>query len=107
MKKSLIVITLLSVTQSAWAHLSYSGRNFGTFTGLSDATTTISNQAVSGNYAWADGADGNLADSHKSKAFNFTLENDALITFSVMANPTATANSIDGLIPAFGLHPLC
>lgn len=104
MKKTLLAVALLGLTQSAWAHISYSGRNFNTFSGLTDASSTISNQAVTGNFGWADAADGNLGDSHKSRAFTFTLENDAWVTFSVAANPTATASSVGGLLPGFSIY---
>lgn len=104
MKKSLVLVAFFTMSQSAFAHLSYTGRAFGTFSGLENASATISNQAVSGNYAWADAADGNLGDSHKSKAFSFSLLNDAWVTFSVIANPSATASSVDGLIPGFSIY---
>lgn len=104
MKKTLLAIALLGLTHSAWAHVSYSGRNFGTFSGLADASNTISNQAVTGNYGWADAASGNLGDSHHARAFRFTLSNDAWVSFSVAANPTATTQSVGGLLPGFSIY---
>lgn len=104
MKKTLLAVALLSLTQSAWAHVSYSGRDFGTFSGLVDVSNTISNQTVTGNYGWADAADGVLGDSHKGRAFRFTLSNEAWVSFSVAANPTATAASIGGLLPGFSIY---
>lgn len=88
----------------AMAHVSYTGRDLGTYTGLTTATSTISNQAVTGNYGWADAADGILGDSHKARAFRFTLQNEAWITFSAAANPTATGASIGGLLPGFSIY---
>jgi hypothetical protein len=52
----------------AQAHITYSGRDLGSFTGLGAASATIANQAVTGNFGWADAADFNLGDSHKGKA---------------------------------------
>lgn len=104
MKKTFLAVALLGLTQSAWAHVSYSGRNFNSFTGLTDASATISNQAVTGNYGWADAASGNLGDSHHARAFRFNLQNDAWVTFSVAANPSATAQSIGGLLPGFSMY---
>lgn len=88
----------------AQAHLSYSGRNFGILSGLTPASVSINNQAVTGNFGWADAADGILGDSHKARAFRFHLDNTATIGFSVSANPTATATSIGGLLPAFSIY---
>ena len=100
---ALSAVSLLSLS-SAQAHISYSGRNFGSFTGLSYETVTISNQAVTGNFGWADAADGNLGDSHKGRAFRFHLDNESALTLTVAANPSATATSVGGLIPAFSIY---
>lgn len=86
------------------AHIGYTGRDFGSFSGTSTQTVTIANQAVSGNYGWADAADYNYGDSHKARAFRFTLDRAASVTFSVAANAGATSTSIDGLLPGFGLY---
>ena len=88
----------------AQAHVSYSGRDFGTFDGLNAASATISNQTVSGNFGWADAADADWGDSHKVRWFKFTLTNAAEVTLTAAANPTATPAAIGGLIPAFSLY---
>ncbi|MGH8683735.1 MAG: hypothetical protein ACREUM_00130 [Nitrosospira sp.] len=46
----------------AMAHIGYTGRSFGAF-GDTFATSTLSNQAVTGNYGWIDGADADNGDS--------------------------------------------
>ncbi len=46
----------------AWSHVSYTGRDFGPFTGLTDASVTIANQAISGNFGWADATDADWGD---------------------------------------------
>jgi hypothetical protein len=104
--KSLVTATLLlgAAAPAAHAHLGYTGRDFGSFTGLSYGSSTISNQAITGNYGWADAADGVLGDSHKARAFRFHLDNDAYVSFSFSANPTATATSVGGLIPGFSVY---
>jgi hypothetical protein len=99
---SLAVIFLAGHT--ARAHLTYSGRDFGSFSGLTNATASITNQAVTGNYGWADAADGILGDSHRARAFRFHLENEALVTLTAAANPTATTNSLGGFTPAFSVY---
>jgi len=88
----------------AHAHLTYSGRDLGSYSGLTNGTSTITNQAVTGNYGWADAADGILGDSHRARAFRFHLDNAALVTLTVTANPTATTNSLAGLTPAFSVY---
>ena len=88
----------------AQAHISYTGRNFGTFSGQTNATVAITNQNVTGNYGWADSADGILGDTHRGRAFRFRLENRALVTLTVAANPAATTNSLGALTPAFSIY---
>jgi hypothetical protein len=89
---------------SAWSHVSYSGRDFGSFTGLEHATATIANQAISGNFGWADAADADWGDSHKARWFKFTLSNEADVTITVAAKADATSTSVGGLTPAFSLY---
>lgn len=88
----------------AWAHVSYTGRDFGTFTGLQDTSVTIANQAISGNFGWADAADADWGDSHKARWFRFTLTHDADVTITAAAKANATASSVGGLVPAFSLY---
>lgn len=102
--KLLLLSACVLGTNLAQAHLSYTGRNFGAFTGLSPASVSINNQTVTGNYGWADAADGILGDSHRGRAFRFHLDNTATILFSVSANATATQTSLGGLLPGFTLY---
>lgn len=101
-----LAVLALSVltTPHVQAHVSYSGRTFGTFDGLSNASATISNQTVSGNFGWADAADADWGDSHKVRWFQFTLTNAAEVTFTASANPGATPTPMGGLIPGFSLY---
>lgn len=92
------------LAHSAQAHLTYTGRDFGTFSGLTSASAAINNQTATSNYGWADAADGILGDSHRGRGFRFTLQNEASITLTVAANPTATGTSVGGLIPAFSIY---
>jgi hypothetical protein len=88
----------------AEAHVTYSGRDFGPFSGLTNGTMKITNQTVTGNYGWADAADGILGDSHRGRAFRFRLDNTALVSLTVSANPAATTNSLGGFTPAFSIY---
>jgi hypothetical protein len=88
----------------AHAHLTYGGRDFGSFSGLTNATAAITNQACTGNYGWADAADGILGDSHKGRVFRFHLDNAAVVSLTVAANANATTNSLGALTPAFSIY---
>lgn len=88
----------------AEAHITYGGRDFGSYSGLTNGSFTITNQTVTGNYGWADAADGILGDSHRGRAFRFHLDNQALVTLTVSANPNSTTNSLAGLTPAFSIY---
>ena len=88
----------------ALAHISYTGRDFGSFDALSAASVTIANQVLSSNYGWADGTDADWGDSHAVKAFRFHLDHSAVVRIDVQANTGATATSIGGLLPAFSLY---
>ena len=83
------------------AHLTYTGRDFGAFSGQTNGTKSITNQTVTGNYGWADAADGILGDSHRGRAFRFHLDNTALVSFTVAANPTT---NLLILTPAFSIY---
>lgn len=91
----------------AHAHLTYgtgTARDFGSYSGLTFGSLSINNQTVTGNYGWADAADGILGDTHRGRAFRFHLDNTATISLNVSANPTATGTSLGGLIPAFSIY---
>jgi hypothetical protein len=103
-RSGLFALALCFVAGGAQAHISYGGRDFGTFSGLEAASVTIANQAVTGNHGWADATDEDFGDAHRSRAFRFTLLNPADVTLSVEANPTATATSVGGLVPGFSIY---
>ena len=100
----LIATACLISVNNAEAHLTYTGRDLGVFSGQTNAVTSITNQTVTGNYGWADAADGILGDSHRGRAFRFRLDNPALITLAVSANANATPTSLDGFNPAFSIY---
>lgn len=100
----LTALALLASVLPASAHISFKTRDLGTFDGTSSVSVTIDNQTVPNNSGWADGTFPALADSHKVRAFRFTLAAPATITLAVAANPAATDKSIGGLLPAFSLY---
>jgi hypothetical protein len=98
LRSLLTALCLLACSGSAFAHLSYSGRNFGTFTGLELQSNTIAGQTVPTNWGWADGTDGDFGHSHRVRFFRFTLENTATVTLTFTSlDPTA-------MLPAFSLY---
>ena len=100
---TLVSAVALSLPFAAEAHVGYGGRDFGSFD-ASGGSVTIANQAVSGNFGWADGLDADFGDSHRVRAFRFSLTTDTMVTLSVSANAGATATSVGGLIPAFSIY---
>ena len=110
MKKTLRYALLLAGMTSlpAVAHVGYNGRNFGTFDDTY-ATSTRSEQAVTGNYGWIDGADTDYGDAHKTLAYRFTLLNptDVTLSFESQIYTPATAGAtpvLGGLLPGFSLY---
>ena len=99
-----ICAAIIMTASLAEAHVTYSGRDFGSHSGLTNGTSTITNQTVTGNYGWADAADGVLGDSHRGRAFRFHLDNTALVSLTVSANPYATGTSLGGFTPAFSIY---
>jgi len=101
---TILAAGILASSQYAQAHLSYSGRDFGAFSGLTNGVKAITNQSCTGNFGWADASDGVLGDSHKGRAFRFHLDNPALVNLTVAANPLATGTSLGDLTPAFSIY---
>ncbi|RTL18227.1 MAG: PEP-CTERM sorting domain-containing protein [Burkholderiales bacterium] len=124
LQKAVALSTLLAASASSLAHISYSGRDFGTLANGSFAS--IATQSVTSNYGWADASDLNLVfnsalattprtdeaafvsgtgtddlylgDSHKGKAFRFHLDNAMTVTI------TESARNSSGLTPAFSVY---
>jgi hypothetical protein len=110
MKTTKLILSLqaalfVAAVSTASAHISYSGRDFGSYTG-SDITSTITNQRVTSDYGWADATDANLGDTHKTRAFRFSLTTNAWVTLSFQGLAyTAGTNSYTALaLPAFSLY---
>lgn len=128
-----LTAALSAAAGSSLAHISYSGRDFGTV--AVGSSVTIANQTVSGNFGWADASDQSLVfdthyatwhtvdsasytsasftdgvdnlyygDSHKGRAFRFHLDATETVTISATSNPTATVASVGGLAPGFSVY---
>lgn len=105
---AILAAGVLASSNYAQAHLTYgsgaTSRDFGAFSGLTNGVKAITNQTCTGNFGWADAADGVLGDTHKGRAFRFKLDNTALVTLTVAANPLATGTSLGDLTPAFTIY---
>ena len=96
---------LFGALSTASAHVSYNGRDFGSYSGF-NTNKVISNQYVTSDYGWADATDADLGDSHKTRAFKFSLTTNAWVTlrFEGLAY-TSGATSYSALaLPAFSLY---
>ena len=100
---TLAIALTLALPLAAEAHIGYGGRDFGSFD-AANGSVTIANQAVSGNFGWADGLDADFGDSHRLRAFRFSLTTTTTVTFSVAANADATTTSVGGLLPGFSIY---
>ena len=89
--------------QTASAHLTYGGRDFGVLSG--SAPITISNQTVGGAFGWADGTDADWGDSHRGRFFRFTLSETTTVSISAARNDVAAQTGAAGLfLPAISLY---
>jgi hypothetical protein len=110
MKTSKLILVLqaalfLGALSTASAHVSYSGRDFGSYSGF-NTNKVITNQYVTSDYGWADATDADLGDSHKTRAFKFSLTTNAWVTLSFQGVAyTAGTNNYTALaLPAFSLY---
>jgi hypothetical protein len=110
MKTSKLTLTLqvalfLGALSTASAHIGYSSRDFGTYSGT-DLTSTITNQRVSGEHGWADATDANLGDTHKTRAFRFSLTTNAwvMLSFQGLAYTSGGLSYSALALPAFSLY---
>lgn len=94
----------------ATAHVGYSGRNFGTFDDTY-ASSTVTGQAVTGNYGWIDGTDADYGDSHKLRPYRFTLLEPTNVTIGFEQATSQVTDHLGnvstsqlGLIPGFSLY---
>ena len=82
MKLSILKTLLILLTPAvSHAHISYVGRNLGNFDPIVSSSVTISSNTVSGDFGWASGTDANGGDSHKLRAFKFTVLSAGAVTF--------------------------
>jgi hypothetical protein len=98
---------LISVGQNASAHISYSGRNFGTLQ-VGGAAVVIGTQTISSSFGWADATDTDWGDSHRGRFFRFTLNSTASVIITVsrnhLGNQTTGNGTANSFLPAVSLY---
>ena len=88
---------------SAFAHLTYGGRDFGTLVEGAPATT-IATQTLSSSFGWADATDSDWGDSHRGRFFRFTLTGTTSVSITAQRNTNAAATGATGvLLPGISL----
>jgi hypothetical protein len=111
MKKILLHLcaTLAALTSqhTAFAHLSYSGRDFGTLV-LGNPASTNTSQTISSSFGWADATDSDWGDSHRGRFFRFTLATTQSVMITVQRNSGGNQTSFGGtsgsFLPALSLY---
>ncbi|MEO8614331.1 MAG: PEP-CTERM sorting domain-containing protein [Luteolibacter sp.] len=88
-------IALIGI-QAASAHITYTGRDFGTFTGTSAQSSPSLTTSISSDFGWAAATDDNYGDSHRTRAFRFQLASAGIVTLTVQSNAS-------GFLPAFSI----
>ncbi len=90
----------LAFVTTGHAHVSYTGRDLSP---SGSAPVVISNQTVGGAFGWADGTDTDWGDSHRLRAFRFTLSYETDVTISVSAS-TNNGAVLGTLLPGFSIY---
>lgn len=96
--KSTLLLTLITIS-SASAHLTYTSRDLGTFSPGNEVASSLKSGSISSTFGWAYSTDDDFGDSHRNRAFRFTLLNPGVVTLSVQR--TGTGNT---LLPAFSIY---
>jgi len=94
----IVLVTLLS-TASAFAHLTYTSRDFGTLNPSNETTSVSKSSSISSTFGWAYSTDADYGDSHRNRAFRFTLTTAGQIQLS--AQSTGAGNV---LLPALSIY---
>ena len=106
MKKFLLsaaaMAVLFGAAQTASAHISYSGRNFGTLV-VGDPASSINTQTISSAFGWADATDADWGDSHRGRFFRFTLDTAASVMVTVQRNANGTG-AAGTFLPAISIY---
>ena len=111
MKKILLTAVasavLIGAGQNASAHISYSGRDFGTLE-VGGGAVVIGNQTISSSFGWADATDSDWGDSHRGRFFRFKLSSTASVVITVarnhLGNQTVGNGTANSFLPGVSLY---
>lgn len=96
--KTTLLVTFIAAGMAS-AHVSYTGRDFGTFSPGNQSTSVTRTGTISSTFGWAYSTDDDLGDSHRNRAFRFTLLNPGQVTLTVQR--TGSGNI---LLPALSVY---
>jgi hypothetical protein len=99
MKSTAIPLLLTASLGVASAHVSYTNRDLGTFSPGNETKSSTKSGTISSTFGWAYSTDDDLGDSHRNRAFRFTLLNPGQVVISVQR--TGVGNI---LLPALSVY---
>lgn len=97
----LILAAACVASSGLQAHISYSGRDFGALI-VGNPASAINITNVSGSFGWADATDSDWGDSHRLRAFSFSLDTSASVMITVERNAGGTGPA-GTFLPAFSI----
>lgn len=99
MKKTSMPLLFIASAGIAAAHVSYTKRDLGTFSPGNESASSTKSGTISSTFGWAYSTDDDLGDSHRNRAFRFTLLNPGQVVIS--AQRTGVGNI---LLPALSVY---
>lgn len=96
---SIIIMSALAGGSASLGHITYTGRDFGVLSPGYETTSVTKSGSISSTFGWAYSADADYGDSHRNRAFRFTLATAGQITLSVQR--TGAENI---LLPALSIY---
>jgi hypothetical protein len=96
--KTTLLVTFIAAGMAS-AHISYTNRDLGTFSPGNQSTSVSKTGNISSTFGWAYSTDDDLGDSHRNRAFRFTLLNPGQVTLTVQR--TGAENI---LLPALSIY---
>jgi hypothetical protein len=96
--KTITLITLASLG-TASAHITYTNRDFGTFSPGYQTTSVTRTGSISSTFGWAYSTDDDLGDSHRNRAFRFNLANSGQVILTVQRSGSGNI-----LLPALSIY---
>lgn len=112
MKVSRLILTaaLAAIVNGpqAFAHISYTDRQFGTLSYYTPATIlpVAANRTLSSSFGWADATDANWGDSHRGRFYSFTLASTStvIVTAERSDNTLIQTGAAGVFLPAFSIY---